>query len=62
MLFSKDFKKMVITDWEANSIAPFMWDVTYSTLLALPPDVRRKEQRDIVARYLKNLETILISA
>ena len=51
---SKD--SMVMVDWEASSVTPFMWDCTYAMVCALDPDVRREHHRAIIRGYLANLQ------
>ena len=58
MLFARKRAHVIFTDWEAIAITPYLWDVTYSMLCGLPPDVRRREERGIIARYLDRLRTV----
>eukprot|EP00759_Apiculatamorpha_spiralis_P026290 PhF_6_TR29331/c0_g1_i3/m.43052 len=56
MLFNKtDEKDIIMCDWEAVSVTPFMWDVTYSMVCGLDPAIRRKEELNLIQEYLKAL-------
>lgn len=61
MLFSGEGPKIqvVMTDWEAFSVTPFLWDCAYAMLCGLEPTVRRESEREIVTTYLKWLTSAL---
>ena len=61
MLFkdSSDATEVIMTDWEANAITPFMWDCTYAIVCGLSVKDRRAQRDSIVKHYLKELQTQL---
>ena len=41
--------EVVITDWEALAVTPFLWDYTYSTTLGMSPADRRASHPALLA-------------
>ena len=61
MLFkdTSDETEVIMTDWEANAITPYMWDCTYAIVCGLKVEVRRQFEVDIIKTYLTNLQVEL---
>ena len=50
---------VVITDWEAMAVTPFLWDFTYATVLGMATGPRRAVHKDLLSLYLSNLAAAL---
>lgn len=47
---------MVMVDWEAAAVTPFMWDCTYAMVCAMEPEDRRANHVTVVRSYLAALQ------
>ena len=54
-LFTSDYSKVILTDWEVNSITYYLWDVSYCMICSLTPEDRRKHEKEIIGRYLDKI-------
>lgn len=54
-------KRVIITDWEAMCVSPFMFDFTYAITISLPPEIRRREEAALLEYYVASLHAALLS-
>lgn len=54
--------EVVLTDWEALAVTPFLWDYTYATTLGMSPAARRDAHPALLALYLDELAAALRAA
>eukprot|EP00759_Apiculatamorpha_spiralis_P009823 PhF_6_TR16962/c0_g5_i2/m.25598 len=55
MLFHKsDVNNLFVCDWEAFSVTPYLWDISYS-LFALDPETRKANSEVMIREYLDSL-------
>jgi hypothetical protein len=62
MLFHRTTGAVVLTDWEALAVTPFLWDFTYATVLGMAPAARRAAHGELLAEYLSSLRAALQAA
>jgi len=58
MLYEVGDISVTLTDWEAVSITPFMWDCCYTIHLGLSVADRRAHERDLIKDYLACLNSL----
>lgn len=58
-LFHNKVGDVIITDWEALAVTPFLWDFTYATVVGMTPATRRLAHRELLEFYLSELDTAL---